>query len=77
MPKYNKVMHPLKSNKLHPITTFEGTQIIDESTNYERYDSGPTTPEGAGGKSMWNEAMKIKGAKDQRFGIPGLGRGKK
>lgn len=37
MAETNKIMHPVSNIKLRPQTEFGGTQVVDQSTNYERY----------------------------------------
>lgn len=72
MPTYNKVIKSPTPNKIRPKTDFSGTQVVDESTNYERFDDQP----GAPGKSMWTNAKKAKGSKGA-IGGPGLTHGRK
>jgi len=70
---FEKVLKQPMPNKLRPKTTFEGDQIYDESTNYERFDGGPDPIGGGKDASMWTRVWeRVKGSKDLRFGIPGL-----
>jgi hypothetical protein len=56
MPNYEKVLKQPQPNKLRPKTDFSGTEIVDESTNYERYENGPGVP----GNSMWTNVNKFR-----------------
>jgi hypothetical protein len=56
---YDKIMKKLTPNKIRPQTSFEGSQIHDESTNYEVFEH------------RWRNANKVSGSRGTRGG-PGL-----